>query len=135
MIDLLGGRVAAWMGPVGVGSLPHIAEGRLRVLATTGSSPSTFVPNVPTFADQGFADIVATESYALFLPGGASAALAARGSEAVRIASMRKDYVAALIKAGVTAAWSTPDALAHRMKAEYDHWDSIVKSTGFKRLE
>lgn len=135
MIDLLGGRVAGWMGPVGPSSLQHVAEGRLHVLATSGPARSPFLPSVPTFAEQGFNEIVVVEWYGLFMPAGAAAAVVARASDAVQRVTPQKEYVVALAKAGVTAASSTPDALAQRIRAEYDFWGSVVRSTGFKPLE
>ena len=134
MIDLLGGRVAAFIGPIGPSSLQHVAEGRLRVLATSGAARSPFLPSVPTFAEQSFQDIVVIEWYGLFMPAGVSPTIVTRASDAVTRA-IQKEYVAALAKAGVTATSSTPDALAQRIKAEYDFWGSTVNATGFKPLE
>jgi len=135
LIDLLAGRVAAWMGPVGPSSLPHITEGRLRVLATSGRARSPFLQSVPTFAEQGFQDIVVIEWYGLFMPAGASAAVVERASDAVKTVTAQQEYVAALTKAGVTAVSSTPAALAQTIKGESDFWHSTVNATGFKPLE
>ena len=135
IIDLLGGRVAAFIGPIGPSSLQHVAEGRLRVLATSGAARSPFLPSVPTFAEQSFQDIVVIEWYGLFMPAGVSPTIVTRASDAVTRATLKKEYVTALAKAGVTATSSTPDALAQRIKAEYDFWGSTVNATGFKPLE
>lgn len=56
MVDMLGGQVQ-----VGLFSPSVLAEmertGKMRALATQGVKRSEFLPNVPTFAEQGFKDL------------------------------------------------------------------------------
>src|SRR5258706_416142 len=71
--DLLGGQVGAFSGPVG-DFMPHMKSGKLRMLATSGPARSKFAPDVATYAEQGFKDLVITEWYGFFLPAKASPA-------------------------------------------------------------
>ncbi len=66
--DLLGGQVPAMSSPIG-DYLPYLKDGRLRLLATSGQTRSRFAPDVPTYAEQGFKDLVMSEYYEFFLPG------------------------------------------------------------------
>ncbi|GEM_PF-1445978 len=50
--DLLGGQVAAMSSPLG-DTLPYLKSGKLRLLATSGTTRSRFAPDVPTYAEQG----------------------------------------------------------------------------------
>ena len=79
--DLLGSQVPAMTSPIG-DHLPHLASGKLRLLATSGSTRSRFAPTVPTYAEQGFPNLVMNEYYEFFMPGktGPSASLQARRS-------------------------------------------------------
>ena len=55
--DLLGGQIAALALPEGL-LRQHHATGRVRVLATSGSARSAYLPEVPSFAEQGHPDLV-----------------------------------------------------------------------------
>ncbi len=52
--DLMGGQIAAYSSVIG-SFLPHMASGRLRLLAVSGTQRSPFVPELPTYREQGFA--------------------------------------------------------------------------------
>ena len=50
--DLMGGQVASGCFSVG-DCLPHLPSGRVRVLGVTDARRSRFLPEVPTFEEQG----------------------------------------------------------------------------------
>jgi tripartite-type tricarboxylate transporter receptor subunit TctC len=61
------GRVAVASAPIG-DFLPELAAGKLRLLGVSGKSRSRFVPNVPTYVEQGLTDMVFSDWYGFFLP-------------------------------------------------------------------
>ena len=62
-IDLIGGVIQLTVGSIAT-LQPYIAAGKLRALAVAGPRRAKALPEVPTFAEQGFAD----EVYALTGP-------------------------------------------------------------------
>ena len=134
LADLTAGQLAALLLPEG-GFLPFTADGRARVLATSGSTRSSFYPNVPTFAEQGVKEVVVTEWFGLFMPPKMPPALVARASEAVGKVLGTKDVAEAFAKAGMVPTPSTPAQLAAMMKTETETWGPLIQSTGFKPLE
>ncbi len=52
--------------------IQHIKTGRARLLATSGPIRSTFTPDVPTYKEQGFDELVVREWFGFFMPAGAS---------------------------------------------------------------
>ena len=42
--------------------------GKIRILATSGSKRSPFVPDIPTFAESGFPDLVVEEWFGFYVP-------------------------------------------------------------------
>ncbi len=68
VLDVLGGRVMAFFGPVNI-VLPHVEAGKLRALATTENKRTFMAPDVPTMAEA--ADLPHYESaiwYGLLAP-------------------------------------------------------------------
>ncbi|KQP21629.1 hypothetical protein ASF43_26825 [Pseudorhodoferax sp. Leaf267] len=134
MQDLLGGQIPAYMGFV-ADFLQYADNGKLRILAVTSEKRSRFLPGVPTFAEQGLAQVTGAESYGLFLPPQASDALVAELGEATRQAARSAALMAGFDKLGLEPVWSTPAAYVQQIARESEHWRPIVAASGFKSEE
>jgi tripartite-type tricarboxylate transporter receptor subunit TctC len=130
IVDLLGGQISAVSGPVGE-FLPHLAGGKLRVLATSGAKRNKFHPNVPTLVEQGYKDLIFSEWFGFYLPGQASADVVQRANAAIRAALAAPDVIEGLGGMGLQARSSTPAELAAMLKADNERWGPIVKAIGF----
>ena len=128
--DLLGGQVGAFSGPVG-DFMPHLKSGKLRLLATSGAERSKFAPDVPTYAEQGFKDLVITEWYGFFLPAKASPEVVQRAAAAVKSAVAQPDVIDGFAQLGLEAGAGTPADLQRMIKTENAAWGPIVKRVGF----
>ena len=128
--DLIGGQVPAFSSPIG-DYLPHVKSGKLRVLATSGAQRSRFLPDVPTYAEQGFKDLVMSEWYGFFLPPKAAPDLAQRAAAAIRAAVQAPEVVEAFAQLGVEAGANTPAEMAKAVRDENAAWGGIVKKVGF----
>lgn len=128
---LLGGQIAALVLPEGL-LRPHVASGRLRVLATSGPTRSSTLPGVPSFAEQGHADLVMKEWFAFFAPGRTPKALVASLSSDLQRALAQPGVAGALQPAGMTPAWSTPQALAARISDEQRLWQPVLRARGIR---
>ncbi len=128
--DLLGGQVTSFVGPVG-DFLPHIKSGKLRVLATSGPKRSRFLPDVPTFTEQGFKALEQVEWYGVFLPGKAAPELVQRAAAGVRAAMMAPEMAEGLASFGLEVSVNSPAELARAVAAENAAWGPIVKRIGF----
>lgn len=130
ILDLLGGQIAAVSAPVGE-FLPHLAGGKLRILATSGATRSRFTPQVPNLVEQGYKTMVYGEWFGFFLPGKAPAPLVRQANAAIRQALADKDVIEGLGAMGLDARGSSPEELAAMLKADMERWGPIVKSIGF----
>jgi tripartite-type tricarboxylate transporter receptor subunit TctC len=128
--DLLGGQVASFSGPIG-DYLPHVKTGRLRVLATSGPKRSRFLPDVPTFTEQGFKALEQVEWYAFFLPGKAAPDLVQRAAAAIRVAMSGPEMADSLAPYGLEVAITSPAELARAVHDEHAAWAPVVKRVGF----
>ena len=127
--DLRGGTLAALSSPVGA-FLPHLKSGQVRLLAVSGDQRSPFVPEVPTYQQQGFA-LTAREWSGFFLPASASKETIARASAALRAALALPEVIEGIAQFGLEAASSTPAELAAMLKADHDEWRELIHKVGF----
>jgi tripartite-type tricarboxylate transporter receptor subunit TctC len=130
ILDMMGGAVAAVSGPVGE-FLQHLQTGKARLLATSGPARNRFAPTVPTFAEQGFADMVYDEWFGFFAPAKTPTEVVARLSAGIATALGAPEVVESLATMGLEPAPSTPAALAALLAKDTARWGPIVKAIGF----
>ena len=130
ILDLIGGQIPAVSGPIG-DFLPHLPAGKIRVIGVSGPTRSRFVPNVPTFVEQGYKDIVTDEWFAFYLPSGASAEIAQKMNAALRTALAKPEVIEGLSTMGLEAKSSTQAELAEKQRRDTERWGPIVKAVGF----
>lgn len=113
-------------------ALPHVKAGRLRALAVSTAKRSASAPQVPTVSETGLPGFEADNWNAMLAPRGAPSKTVARlGSEFERILGLA-EVRNLLIQAGAEAAYSTPQALSERIKAETVKWGKVARAAGVK---
>jgi tripartite-type tricarboxylate transporter receptor subunit TctC len=128
--DLLGGHVQAMFGSP-FQMLPFTASGKVRVLATTKARRVDVLPDVPTFAELGYPDMVVDAWTAYMAPAGTPPAIVQKlYSEFARILSF-PDVVKALEAEGYTPVGSSPAATAQMIRTELKRWEAVVKASGW----
>jgi tripartite-type tricarboxylate transporter receptor subunit TctC len=131
IVDLMGGRIASLVLPEGL-LRPHQTAGTLRVLATSGSARSAFMPDVPTFVEQGHPKLAIREWFGFFLPGATAAAVVESASQAVRTAAENKGLASALADMGMLASASSANAMNERITSEQRYWRDAINATGIR---
>ena len=128
--DLVAGQVQAFSSPVGE-FIQQANAGKIRYLGVSGATRSRFAPNVPTFAEQGYKDLVFSEWFGFFAPGGTPDTAVQRANASLRAALAQKDVIDGIAVMGLEAKSSTPQELAKLLKENYDLWGPIAKKIGF----
>lgn len=131
MAALLGGQVSALILPEGL-LRSHQTAGRLRVLATSGAQRSSFLPEIPTFVEQGHPELVAVDWFAFFMSGNVSPTVIDATSQKLKIALARPELVAAFAETGAVAASSTPAALATRIAVDQRYWAPVIRENNIR---
>lgn len=128
--DLLSGRIAVYFAsPADLIELHK--SGSIRIMATTGSSRSTILPDIPTLRESGI-DVVVPGWFAFYAPAGTAAELVERLQNEI-IAIVRLEAVRAKILAiGFEPATTISSELRKIQQAEFDRWGPIVKASGYK---
>ena len=130
MQDLIGGNVPAAFNLSGE-FLQYLPAKRVKVLATTGERRSPFLPDVPTFSELGFRDMVLSEWFGLFAPAQTPAGVVDTLSAAVVKAVQRPDVQTRLAGLGYVPLGLDPRAASRRLAEEAAVWGRVVKATGF----
>ncbi len=105
--------------------------GKLRVLASAGPDRSAFFPQVPTFREQGYANLVQREWFGAFVPAKTPAGAVQALADALRTALREPEVQDIWRKAGLTAESSTPLELQQALRREHDFWGPIIRASGF----
>ena len=128
--DMIGGTLASMFTPHGDFLANHKA-GKIRILATSGKARSPFVPEVPTFVEQGFPDLVVEEWFGFFAPAKTPASVVANANAAINAALKDKMVIDSLAISGLVPVGGTSDAMVADLKRQTDAWAPLVKKIGF----
>lgn len=128
--DVIAGQISAMFTPHGDFLANHRA-GKLRILATSGKQRSLFVPDIPTFAEQGFSGLTVEEWFGFFAPAKTPANVIATANAAINNALKDKGVVDSLALQGLSPLGSSPDEMAKEMRRLYEQWGPVVKRIGF----
>jgi tripartite-type tricarboxylate transporter receptor subunit TctC len=131
LTDLLGGQVEVLVADMPV-LIAQIQAGTLVPLGVASDKRDAVLPEIPTFAEQGYPNTNASNWYALLAPAKTPPDVIAKLNKAVNAALNDPDVHDKLVKTGATPVGGTPEALGAFMKAEYDKWGRVVAERGIK---
>jgi tripartite-type tricarboxylate transporter receptor subunit TctC len=131
MTDLLGGQLDGLFGD-GPTVIAHIAAGRIKPLAATSQRRSEIFPDVPTFAEQGFADTVADQWAGVLAPARTPTAIVAKLNAGIGAAMNDPQVRAKLAQTGVVPAPDSPAEFSRYLEDEYARWGRIIREKGIK---
>ncbi|MFZ5781904.1 MAG: Bug family tripartite tricarboxylate transporter substrate binding protein [Pseudomonadota bacterium] len=128
--DLIEGRLQVGFLPTPL-AVQHVKSGKLRALAVIAETRLPALPDVPTFAQAGFADAQVMSWYVLTVRGGTPAAIVERLHGAAMKALALPETRDRLIKAGCEVPPpKSPAELAAMWKADYERYGKLVKEAG-----
>ena len=111
---------------------PHIQSGRLRALALAAPKRSPLFPDVPTMTEQGLPKVEAVNWYGIQVPAKTPPEIIAKINEVFGKTLNDPAMRQTLIGRGADPIPGTPAEFAAFVKAEYDKWGPIAKSSGAK---
>jgi hypothetical protein len=128
--DLASGRLPAYVSPLG-DVHKFRADGKVRILGTSGVQRSPFTPDVMTFAEQGIKGLEIPEAYAFFVPAKTPPVSIAHLNESLRKALNSSEMAKSLRLFCMEPSHSSPAELGAEMESSMKIWGPLVKSTGF----
>ena len=132
--DLLAGQVNTSVATV-VSAKDHIRSGKLRVLAVASARRVPALPEVPTFAELGYPNVIATLWLGLVAPAGTPGAMVDKLHMEIAKALDHPDVREKLLAADQEPVGSSPSQFAEFLKADSERWRAAVKASGFTAIE
>jgi tripartite-type tricarboxylate transporter receptor subunit TctC len=126
---MLSGQVqAAFMVP-GI-AMGQVRAGKVKALGVSTLGRVAALPDMPTFAEQGYPGFEAISWQAVLAPAGTPTVIVERlAAELMRI--IRSDEVRTrMLGQYFSARGTTAEALASLMKSEREHWAKVIKAAG-----
>jgi tripartite-type tricarboxylate transporter receptor subunit TctC len=129
--DLVGGRVQI-MFDAAPSLIAHVRSGKLRVLAAASAERNRLLPDVPTFAELGLAQVNVSLWYGLLAPAGTPRPVLDKLNRALGQVLDSKDVTERLQAQGAEPMRGTPEAFAAFMREEMAKWAPVVKTANVK---
>jgi tripartite-type tricarboxylate transporter receptor subunit TctC len=130
MIDMVGGQLAAVVGPTGE-FMGQVKAGKVRLLATSGPKRGRFTPDTPSYAEQGFKDLAYLGWFGFYVPAKTPQDVVQRLNGAIRTALAAPDVVEGLASLYLEPYPTSPQQLSALLKTETDFWAGLVKTVGY----
>jgi tripartite-type tricarboxylate transporter receptor subunit TctC len=130
-MDLLAGRVQLFFATVPT-ILPHVREGRVVLLAVTGSKRSTLFPDTPTMAEAGVADFNVTTWWGVLAPAKTPQRIIEQLNLAINETAAQDPVRGRLVNEGADAVKGTPADFQRVLASELALWRGVIKTSGLK---
>jgi tripartite-type tricarboxylate transporter receptor subunit TctC len=112
--------------------LPYIKGGRFRALAVAGPTRSIFLPDVPTFAEAGYANVESGSAFGLAVPARTPAPIAGILGVTLEKLAALPQYKERLAALGTEPLVMTRDAASAYVRREYRKWSDVAKAANVK---
>lgn len=127
--DLASGEVQYMVNPIS-NALPFIRANKIKAIAVLSPQRDESLPEVPTAAESGMAELEAGSWQGVLVPAGTPAAIVQKLNAEILKALQNPELREQLKVQGVQALGSTPQAYAASLHSEVDRWGAVVKSAG-----
>ena len=131
LADLLPGRIQIWIGAAN-SLLPHVRDGKLRLLANGSPQRSALLAETPTVAESGLPGYALNPWLALFVPAKTPPAVVAAINAEVGKILNAPETKTRLASQGIDIATGSPEELGRLVREEHALWGKILRDAGVK---
>ncbi len=131
IVDTIAGNTQ-YMFPSLFTAFPQVKGGKLKALGIAGEKRSAVLPDVPTLAEQGIANVNMSQWYAMFAPAKTPKAVVERFNREMNAVLNDKAVEKKIEDQGAEVETSTPEQLRALVKKEVAHWKQVVTTAKIK---
>ena len=131
MSDLLGGQVHMAF-QTALSAVPHLQSGQLSAIAVAANKRLAQLPNVPTMAEAGLAEVEVSSWNGLFAPAKTPPEIVARLHAETAKALASPEVREKLLAQGAEPIGSSPEEFRAYIRAEIDKWGKVVRASGLR---
>lgn len=131
VVDVVGGHIPAVITPLAE-VLPHAEDGTLRILAATSRERSELAPDIPTFYELGYEDVVVQDWTGFLAPAGTPPEIVERANAAINAAVESPEITQSMAELGMEVRTLSPEEFAKEVPASWERYRDIIESTGFE---
>lgn len=129
LLDLIPGRLHFQFDFVAT-SLPYVRDGKLKPLLVTSKRRVPLLPNVPTAAEAGIADLTIPTIAGFFAPRGTSDGVIQKLQQVLAAATRSPEMVKVFSDSGSDAIGGSSQEFKTVMSEDRTRWNAIIKVTG-----
>jgi tripartite-type tricarboxylate transporter receptor subunit TctC len=130
--DVLGGQIQLFIGAPAL-LVQHVKVGKLKAIAVTSNKRLDDVPNVPTLAEGGFADVLGGSGwFGIVAPAGTPASVVNRFNQEINTALKSPEVIDRLRRAYAFPEGGTPADFTRFLAEEGARWSKLVKDANIK---
>ena len=131
IVDTIAGNTQ-FMFPSLFTAYPQIKGAKLKALGIAGEKRSALLPDVPTLAEQGVANVNMSQWYAMFAPAKTHRAVIDRLNREMNSVLADKAVQKKIGDQGAEVETGTPEQLKTLVQKEVAHWKSVVTAAKIK---
>lgn len=128
--DLLGGRIQVFIGAVN-SLLPHVRDGKLRMLAGAGGKRFVAFPELPSIAET-VPGVALDVWLGVFMPAGVPRDIVAKANADITRVLQSSEIKTSLAAQGIEAATSSPETLSATIRDDYARWGKVIREADIK---
>lgn len=131
--DMLGGHVPAVILPIASG-LPLHRQGKARILAVARATRSRFMPDVPTFVELGYKDVMFQDWLGVFAPADTPMARVRQLNLALNEVARSPRGAEGLESIGIEAEIQSAETFAEMVKTDHARYQAFIQKTNFREI-
>ncbi|MDB5811358.1 MAG: hypothetical protein JWN94_3480, partial [Betaproteobacteria bacterium] len=107
---------------------PQVKAGRLRAIAIASGKRAATMPDVPSLAEAGYADVNADNWFGMLAPAATPREVIAKLHASLAAAANAAETKERLSAQGVDVALSTPENFTAFLRNEYARWGKVIRA-------
>ena len=126
--DLVSGKIQMVFYPSTF--LSFVRDGKLRAIAITARARSPVLPEVPTSAESGMPELLASSWHAIVAPARVPPERTKQLFKALSTVMADKEVREKMASLGADPVGSSPEQFAPFLRSEVDKWRKVIRSSG-----